>query len=117
MCRLIQHSLNIMLELYHAGRIELPFIVEKMCHAPAKCFRIKERGYLDEGLWADVTVVDLNQQWTVNKENILYKCNWSPFEGGAFKGRVQATVVSGHLAYLDGQFFEKRMGERLQFGE
>lgn len=112
---LVQHTLNVMLEFYHAGRISLERIVEKMCHAPAIAFRIRERGFLDEGCWADLSIVDVDQKWKVTPDTILYKCGWSPFAGKTFRGKVLATVVSGHLAYQNGQFFEQKMGERLLF--
>lgn len=112
---LIQHSLNVMLEFHQKGKISLERIVEKMCHAPAECFRIEDRGYLDEGCWADLVLVDLNENWTVSRDNTFYKCNWSPFEGHTFKGKVKSTVVSGHLAWHKGQFFEEKKGERLLF--
>ena len=112
---LIQHTLNVMLEFYHAGKISLERIVEKMCHAPATCFQLAERGFLKEGFWADLVLVDLEEEWAVEKPNIYFKCNWSPFEGHTFKGKVKSTVVSGHLAYQDGVFFEEKKGERLVF--
>lgn len=112
---LVQHSLNVMLEFYQQGKISLERIVEKMCHAPADCFRVDGRGYLDEGAWADVVIVDLEKEWQVAKENVHYKCNWSPFEGHTFKGQVEQVIVSGHLAYRHGEFFEKKKGERLLF--
>lgn len=112
---LVQHSLNVMLEFYQQGKISLERIVEKMCHAPADCFRVDGRGYLDEGAWADVVIVDLEKEWQVAKENIQYKCNWSPFEGHTFKGQVEQVIVSGHLAYQHGEFFEEKRGERLLF--
>ncbi len=112
---LIQHTLNVMLEFYHQGKISLERIVEKMCHAPAQCFKVKERGYLDEGFWADLVIVDLEKEWKVSKDNLHYKCNWSPFEGHTFKGKIDTTIVSGHLAYENEQFFEDKKGERLQF--
>lgn len=112
---LIQHTLNVMLEFYHQGRITLEKIVEKMCHAPAIAFRVKDRGYIDEGYWADLSLVDLNEKWTVRPDNILYKCGWSPFNGKNFQGRVKSTIVSGHLAWHQGQFDETKMGERLLF--
>ena len=90
-------------------------IVEKMCHAPAECFRLKDRGYLEEGKWADLVIFDLNDSYKVAPQNIQYKCGWSPFEGHTFESRVSATVVSGSLAFLDGLFFEDKMGERLLF--
>lgn len=114
---LIQHSLNVMLEFHQKGKISLERIVEKMCHAPAECFRIEDRGYLDEGCWADLVLVDLNENWTVSRDNTFYKCNWSPFEGHTFKGKVKSTIVSGHLAWHKGQFFEEKKGERLLFAE
>jgi dihydroorotase len=112
---LVQHSLNVMLGFYQKGMISLERIVEKMCHAPADCFHVDQRGYLDEGYWADVVIVDPEAKWTVQKDNIYYKCNWSPFEGQVFTGKVESTIVSGHLAYQNGQFFEDKKGERLLF--
>ncbi|RMG85422.1 MAG: dihydroorotase, partial [Bacteroidetes bacterium] len=112
---LIQHSLNIMLEFYQAGKISLERIVEKMCHAPATCFRMAERGFVDEGYWADLVLLDADKEWVVSKDNIYYKCGWSPFEGHTFRGRVEATIVSGHLAWHDGVFYEEKKGERLLF--
>jgi dihydroorotase len=112
---LVQHALNVMLEFYHQGKISMERIVEKMCHAPAACFRMDKRGFLDEGNWADVAIVDPNESWTVAKENLFYKCQWSPFEGHTFKGKVKSTIVSGHLAWHQGQFFEEKKGERLLF--
>lgn len=112
---LVQHSLNLMLGFYHDGKISLPRIVEKMCHAPAQCFRIKQRGYIREGYWADLVLVDLNAAYTVEKENILAKCGWSPFEHKTFRSVVTHTIISGHLAYAEGQFDEAKKGERLLF--
>ena len=112
---LVQHSLNVMLEFYQKGKISLERIVEKMCHAPAECFHVDSRGYLDEGAWADIVIVDLEKEWQVAKDNIHYKCGWSPFEGHTFKGQVEQTIVSGHLAYQNGVFFEEKKGERLLF--
>lgn len=112
---LVQHSLNIMLEFHQKGMISLERIVEKMCHAPAVCFEIDRRGYLDEGHWADIVLVDPEKEWTVQKDNLRYKCGWSPLEGHTFKGKIEATMVSGHLAYSNGQLNEIKMGERLVF--
>jgi dihydroorotase len=112
---MVQHSLNVMLEFYKEGKISLEKIVEKMCHAPADCFRIAERGFIREGYWADLALVDLNAGWKVNKSNILYQCGWSPLEGQEFHSKVTHTIVSGHLAYADGKFNEEKMGERLGF--
>lgn len=112
---LVQHSLNIMLGFYHAGQISLERIAEKMCHAPAIAFRIQDRGYLDEGCWADLSIVDIDHEWTVQKDNILYQCGWSPLEGQRFRGKVLSTVVSGHLAWHEDRLREDKMGERLLF--
>ncbi len=112
---LVQHSLNVMLKLHQEGKISLEKIVEKMCHAPSICFEMDQRGFLREGYWADIAIVDLEKSWEVNKSNIHYKCGWSPFEGQAFKGQVSSTIVSGHLAYHEGTFNESKMGERLLF--
>ena len=90
-------------------------IVEKMCHAPAECFRIDRRGYLEEGNWADIAIVDPKKEWTVDKHNIHFKCGWSPFEGHTFKGMVTETLVSGHLAYQNGSFNEEGQGKRIEF--
>lgn len=112
---LVQHSLNMMLELYHAGKISLEKIVEKMCHAPAIAFQVQQRGFLDEGYWADMAIVDANHRWTVTPENLYYHCGWSPFVGKQFRGKVLSTIVSGHLAWHEGRFNEAKMGERLLF--
>lgn len=112
---LIQHSLTAMLEFYHRGEISLEKIVQKMCHNPAILFRIRERGYIREGYFADLTLVDLNSAWTVNEENILSKCGWSPFQGETFRSKVSHTIVSGHLAYENGILHESQPGKRLLF--
>jgi len=112
---LVQHSLPAMLQFYHRGEISLEQIVEKMCHNPAKIFNIKERGFIREGYWADLTLVDINDPWTVSKDNILYKCGWSPFEGDKFDANITHTIVSGHLVYENGLFDESKKGERLTF--
>lgn len=112
---LVQHSLQIMLEFYRQGKISLERVVEKMSHAPALCFQIAERGFLREGYMADMVLVDLEQPNTVAKENLHYKCGWSPFEGYTFGASITHTIVSGHLAYAKGQFFEEKMGERILF--
>jgi dihydroorotase len=112
---LIQHSLPAMLELYHRGKIKLEKIVQKMCHNPAILFRIRERGFIREGYFADLTLVDLKNAWKVGKENILSKCAWSPFEGETFNSKVSHTIVSGHLAYENGILHENHTGKRLLF--
>ncbi len=112
---LVQHSLNTMLEFYHDSKISLERLVEKMCHAPAVCFQVRKRGFIREGYFADLVLVDINNSYTVAKDNILYKCNWSPFEGKTFRSVVTHTFISGHLAYKNGQFNEAKLGERLLF--
>lgn len=112
---LLQHSLTAMLELHHQGKISLEKIVQKMSHHPAILFWISKRGYIREGYFADLALVDLDRPWTVGKENILSKCGWSPFEGTRFRSAVTHTFVSGHLAFAEGKFDERRKGERLLF--
>ena len=112
---LVQHSLVAMLDLYHDGLFSLEKIVEKMCHNPAKLFRIKKRGFIKEGYYADLTILDLNKSWTVSKENILCKCGWSPFEGHTFKSSVQSCFVNGNLVYNSGKFDESSRGLPLEF--
>ena len=112
---LVQHALVSMLEAYHNGKISLEKIVEKMCHNPAKLFKIEKRGYIKEGFFADLVLVDLNKPWTVSNENIFYKCGWSPFEGNTFKSRVSHTFVNGKLVYKNFKFYEVKNGKRLTF--
>jgi dihydroorotase len=112
---LVQHALPAMLEKHLEGVISLEKIVEKMCHNPAKLFDIEKRGYIKEGYYADLAVVSLNDPWQVSKENIVYKCGWSPFEGSSFKARVTHTFVNGHLAYENGKLSDKRNAKRLTF--
>ena len=112
---LVQHALVALLEMYHNGKISLEKIVEKACHNPAILFQIKERGYIREGYKADLVLVDLKSPWTVHKENILYKCQWSPFEGTTFKSKVTHTFVNGILTYENFKFPNKTIPQRLTF--
>ncbi len=112
---LVQHSLVVMLENFKNGKISLERIVEKMAHNPAILFRIEKRGFVREGYKADLVLVDLNQNWTVEKENILYKCGWSPLEGTEFHSKVTHTFVNGNLVYENGKINEEKFGERLLF--
>ncbi len=112
---LIQHSLVAMLEFYQQKKISLEKIVEKMSHNPAILFRIEDRGFLREGYYADLALVDLNAPWKVEKANILAKCAWSPLEGQTFRSAVTHTFVSGHLAWADGQIWPSKTGKRLLF--
>ncbi len=114
---LVQHSILAMLDFYHQKKISLETIVQKMSHNVADLFRIKDRGYIREGYFADLVLVNLNKPQTVSKENILYKCGWSPFEGHAFKSSIEKTFVSGHLVYDQGKFDESKFGKRLNFGK
>ena len=112
---LVQHSLNLMLHHYHDGRIVKEKIVDKMCHAVADLFDITDRGYLDEGKKADILICDPHQPHTVSKDNIRYKCGWSPLEGHEFKGKVTHTFVNGKLKYADDKILDESPGERLLF--
>ena len=112
---LVQHALVAMLEFYHQGKVSLEWIVTKMCHAPAICFQLKDRGFIREGFYADLVVVEPDKPWTVTKQNILYQCAWSPFEGTAFKSSVSKTFVNGNLVYNQGVFDETSRGMRLEF--
>lgn len=112
---LVQHSLVAMLELWHRNLIPIEKIVEKMCHNPAILFNIKERGFIREGYKADLCLADPNDPWTVSKENILYKCGWSPFEGTTFRSKVINTIVNGTVVYDRGVFNEDYRGQRLGF--
>ena len=98
-----------------AGKISLEKMVEKMCHNPAILFRIEKRGYIREGYYADLVIVDPEVSQTVSRENVLYKCGWSPFEGKSFSTSVTHTFVNGHLVFKEGVFFEDEKGQRLLF--
>jgi dihydroorotase len=112
---LVQHTLNILLELYNQSKISLEMIVEKMCHSPAKLFQISKRGFIKEGYFADLAIVDLNNNWLVEKSNIKYKCGWSPFENYEFTGKVTDTFVSGDHVFKNGIVSSSTKGERLTF--
>lgn len=112
---MVQHSLTAMLELYHRKKISIEKIVEKMCHTPADIFQVKDRGYLREGYWADLCLVNLDSSWQVTKENILYKCGWSPLEGLSFNSRITHTFVNGYLAFENGIVDESNFGMQLEF--
>jgi dihydroorotase len=112
---LVQHSILAMLDFYHQKKISLEKIVQKMSHHVADLFRIDKRGYVREGYFADLVLVNLNKPTEVTKQNILYKCGWSPFEGHSFKSSIEKTFVSGHLVYDQGKFDESKYGNRLTF--
>lgn len=112
---LVQHSLLLMLQYVKEGRITIEKVVEKMCHAPAQCFQIANRGYIREGYHADLVLVDMHETLKVTKENILYKCGWSPFEGHIFPASVKYTFVNGQVAYSNGKVNDSVRGQRLKF--
>lgn len=112
---LVQHALPAMLEFYHRDKISLEKIVEKMCHNPAILFQIEKRGFIKEGYHADAVLVDLNAPWAVNKDNIVYKCGWSPFENTTFRSRITHTFVNGSLVYKNFKFYDVRSAQRLTF--
>jgi dihydroorotase len=112
---LVQHALVAMLEMVRQGEFTLELVAQKMAHQVAEMFAIENRGFIREGYFADLVLVDLNKPWTVTKENLLYKCGWSPFEGTTFHAQVVHTFVNGHLAYTEGTFDESKRGMRLTF--
>ena len=112
---LVQHSLLMLLDAYKEGRISLEKLVEKACHAPALCFDVKERGFIREGYFADCVLVDLTKTSSVSKENILYKCGWSPFEGHTFSSSIEKTFVNGNLLFDQGRQVDDVNGMRLSF--
>jgi len=112
---LVQHSLLLMLHYAKEGKITIQKVAEKMSHAVAKCFQIKERGYIREGYYADLVLIDVNKSYTVTKENILYKCDWSPLENFTFPASILYTFVNGNLVYGNNVIDESNMGMRLKF--
>ena len=112
---MVQHALIVMLELCRQGVFAEELIVEKMAHAPAELYGLKERGYVREGYYADLVLVDPNQSWTVEKENLLYKCGWSPLEGVTFSHKVVKTFVNGRIVYDEGHWDESFRGKELEY--
>lgn len=112
---LVQHSLLMMLDYYRQGKISLEKIVQKMSHSVADCFQVKDRGYIREGYFADLVIVDLNESTRVSKENILYKCGWSPLEGEQFQASIKKTFVNGNLVFDNGKWNEEVKGKRMKF--
>lgn len=112
---LVQHALSALLEMYHQGKISLEKIAEKTAHNVATCFEIDKRGFIREGYWADLVLVNLNDPYKVTRQNVLYKCGWSPFEGQTFQAEITHTFISGNLAYQRGKFMTNEIGKRLQF--
>ncbi|MDA9640026.1 dihydroorotase [Flavobacteriaceae bacterium] len=112
---LVQHALVAMMEAYHNGKISIEKMVEKMCHNPAVLFQIEKRGYIKQGYFADLVLVNPNNPWTVNKDNILYKCGWSPFEGTTFNSRISHTILNGVIVYENENFTNANAAMRLTF--
>ncbi|VXB25623.1 Dihydroorotase [Flavobacterium sp. 9AF] len=112
---LVQHAVVAMFEAVHRGKITVEKVVQKMCHNPAKIFKIEKRGFIKEGYYADLVIINPHLPWNVKKENILYHCGWSPFEGTNFKSRVTHTFVNGKLIYSNGRFKELKAAKRLLF--
>jgi dihydroorotase len=112
---LVQHSLQLMLHYYKEGKISLEKIAEKTSHAVADCFQIKERGFIREGYFADLVMVDLKKNYTVSNKNILYKCGWSPLEGFNFNATIEKTMVSGNMVYENGVVNASYVGKRMEF--
>lgn len=112
---LVQHAVVALMEACHSGKISIEKIVEKMAHNPAILFQIEKRGFIREGYYADLILVDPNNPWTVIPENILYKCGWSPFEGTTFKSRITHTILNGTLVYHNAKFTNQKAAMRLTF--
>ncbi|QQL48411.1 dihydroorotase [Mucilaginibacter ginkgonis] len=112
---LVQHALPALLEMYHQGKITLEQITQKTAHSVAVCFQIEKRGFISEGYFADLVLVDLKKPQAVNEDNILYKCKWSPFEGDTFKSSITHTIVSGNLVYENGKLIDGTTGSRMTF--
>ncbi|WP_275315020.1 dihydroorotase [Tenacibaculum bernardetii] len=112
---LVQHAIPAVLEKVKEGVLSIEKAVEKMCHNPAKLFKVENRGFIKEGYFADLVLIDTNDNWTVTKENILYKCGWSPFEGVEFSHKITHTFVNGNLMFVNGVFDEETKGKRLEF--
>ncbi|TVR73614.1 MAG: dihydroorotase [Marinilabiliales bacterium] len=112
---MVQHALPAMLELVKRGSLTVEKVVERMCHAPARLFSLEKRGFIREGYFADLALVDMDARWTVTKDNILYKCGWSPMEGVNFSTRVTHTIVNGHVVYAEGVIDPQPRGIQLKF--
>ena len=112
---LVQHSLIVMFEHYLNKKITLQKIVEKMCNNPANIFNVNKRGYIKEGYFADLVILDPNKKQTISSDNILYKCGWSPFEGETFNSVITHTFVNGHLAYNNGNLDDSKLGMKISF--
>jgi len=112
---LVQHALPMVLELHHEKLLSLELIVEKISHGPARLFNVQDRGYIREGYWADLVLMDLGSRKRVERGDVLYKCGWSPMEGRILNSVVDSTFVNGHRVYCQGEFDESLLGQRLLF--
>jgi dihydroorotase len=112
---LVQHALPMMLELCHEGKFSLEMVVEKTSHAPARLFQVEDRGFLREGYWADLALVDYDHAFRVERDDVLYKCGWSPLEGMRLRSSIAATFVNGQLVYRHGEVDDRFLGQRLSF--
>jgi len=112
---LVQHSLVSMLEANHENKISLEKIVQKMCHNPAILFDVEKRGFIKEGYYADLVIFNINNPWKVSKDNLMYKCNWSPFENKTFKSRIIHTFVNGNSVFKDGKIIDSSRGMKIKF--
>jgi dihydroorotase len=112
---LVQFVLQCALERWFDGLLPLEVIVEKTAHAPAKLFDVRERGFIREGCWADLTLIDTTRPQIVTREAVISKCGWSPFEGSTFRSSVAATWINGHLAWNDGHIDDSQLGQRVEF--
>jgi dihydroorotase len=112
---LVQHSLPLLLNMHFRGELPIEIAVERACHAPAICFAVRDRGFVDEGMYADIVIVDPEKRWTVTQNALLYKCGWSPLEGMEMHGSVEKTFVSGEIVYDDGRIIPGVTGKRLEF--
>ena len=112
---LVQHSLLALIDLFFEKKLSLEKIVEKVCHNPAILFQVKDRGFIREGYFADLVLIDLKEKHLVQKNNILYKCGWSPFEGISFKSSIKMTMLNGQWVYLNGEIVNTNAAMELKF--
>jgi dihydroorotase len=112
---LVQHAMLAMFELAESGQISLELLVDRTCHAPADIFGVKDRGYVREGYFADLVLVDANKPYKVDQSNVLYKCRWSPFQGHEFTATIDTTIINGEIVYHDGRLTGAIVGQRLEF--
>jgi dihydroorotase len=112
---LVQHALLTLFDLVKSGEVTPELLVDRSCHAPADIFGVAERGYVREGYFADLVIVDSNKPYKVDQSNVLYKCGWSPFEGHEFSSSIDTTIVNGEIVYRAGELTGATVGQRLEF--